>query len=102
MAEDANKDEGPFEVRFYLKRRFADAVRGNKTVHGMKQLQKVLAKYGAKLENQMDEFQAQLRAWQKIENWEALFPDPQQRANEMRFEKFTMNTLLNDAKREYL
>lgn len=102
------EDNRTYEVRFYLTRRFADAVRkmhkepGAKPLPSMKPLLTVLAKHGAKLENQLDEFQGQLKAWQEIENWEAAFPDPAERANEVWFEKFTLNTVLNDSKREYL
>lgn len=100
---DVNEDKNrTFEVRFYLKKRFAEAARQGQTVRGMKPLLAVLEKHGASLQNQLDEFQEQLFAWQEIGNWDELFPDAQSRANEMRFEKFTLSTVLNDSKREYL
>jgi len=100
MSEE-NKPARTFEIRFYLTRAFADAVRAGKT-QGIEKLTDVLSRYGATLENQLDEFQDHLMRWQEIANWEEAFPDPGQRANEMWFEKFTLATVLNDRKREYL
>jgi hypothetical protein len=101
MSETAEENR-TYEVRFYLTRAFADAVRLKQGGADIAPLQDVLSRHGATLENQLDEFQEQIRRWQEIENWEALFPDPQQRENERWFEKFTLETVLNDRKREYL
>jgi len=102
VVSSMQEQDKTFEVRFYLTRRFADAVRQGRDIPSMKPLKAVLEKHGVTLQNQLDEFQDHLKKWQEIQNWADYYPDEQTIANEHKFEKFTLNAVLDDRKREYL
>jgi hypothetical protein len=106
MSEELSKNRnkalsegGYFEVRFYLTKEFAAAARAGEEIPG---LAAALKQIGGSLECQLDEFQNFLFEKQKIGNWEQAYPDAAERKFQKEMEAFTLKTLLNDGKREYL
>lgn len=96
-------DNRPFELRFYLTWQFADAVKKGVDAPGLAPLQAALGRHGAKIDHsQLDEFQNFLIKHQAVENWEEAYPDPKERKFNFELEAFTLKTVLDDVKREYL
>jgi hypothetical protein len=94
--------EKTFEVRFYLKEEFAKALRQGQDLPELKPLKDVLTRHDVGVHNQLDEFQSFLTKLQKIENWEQEVQDPDHRLFLRELEEFTLKTVLDDSKREYL
>ena len=102
MTED-NKKDTPFEIRFYLTREFADAVRGGvENPPGMESLTDILNRHGATLNCQLDEFEAYVAEMDSIEDWETTVPDQEERAFLKKFVEWTRETISDEQKRAYL
>lgn len=91
-----------FEVRFYLKDKFAKAVREGRSLKELEPLNKVLKDHNLGLHNQLDEFEGFLQKLPGESDWDKNFADPEVSKFLKEMKDITVKTVRDPSKREYL